>query len=136
MNFFLISAPTGSPQNLTVISTNPRNMLVAWQPVPEEEVNGPITSYIVRYMSDSPSLINKSTTVSVTSNDVVITESVFPWRLYTVTLSAVNEAGEGPFSEPVTFLTAAEGIYIYFLCLFFYLCLSLNGAHVGSRWML
>ncbi|XP_064617043.1 cell adhesion molecule DSCAM-like [Liolophura sinensis] len=104
----LYAAPTGSPQNLTVISTNPRKMIVAWQPVPEEKVNGPITSYIVRYTSDSPSLINQSATVSVMSNDVVITESVFPWRLYTVTISAVNEAGEGPVSKPVTFLTSAE----------------------------
>ncbi|XP_071954170.1 phosphatidylinositol phosphatase PTPRQ-like [Antedon mediterranea] len=99
---------TVSPPNVTIKnSTNPRALVFSWQEIPCGERRGVIQSYNYTLRNNS----------SVVEQDVVNTMSVtithlIPCTSYTFTVSGRGSGRQGPNSENITVITAAEGITI------------------------
>ena len=92
------TAPSSPPLNIMVTSVDPASLMVAWQPPPPIDHNGPITGYVIRYTrvgsSDMMSVNVTSVTAYTISGLPASTE-------YSVTIAAMNVNGTGPFSIPV-----------------------------------
>ncbi|XP_071953488.1 tyrosine-protein phosphatase Lar-like [Antedon mediterranea] len=95
---------TASPSNVTIKnSTNPRALMFSWQEIPCGERRGVIQSYNYALRNNS----------SVVEQDVVNTMSVtithlIPCTSYTFTVSGRGSGRQGPNSENITVVTAAE----------------------------
>ena len=100
----LHTAPVSPPQMLTGDFINSTSIQVTWAPPPEDDVNGIIREYIVRYsLVDGPSA---ETSLSTNETSVVIAE-LDEYTLYEVSVSAVTVA-EGP-ADSVQVRTDSDG---------------------------
>ena len=97
--FFLLifPAPSGTPQEITILDTTSTEITLQWREVPCIEQNGDIIGYTVRYHSISGSNI----TLSNYSDTVATLVELTPFSIYSIEVAAFNVNGTGPFSTPV-----------------------------------
>ena len=77
--------------------------------VPCDDQNGPITDYSVRYgVMGSGS--TQTETVSGASQTETTISNLMPSTTYTVEVAAVNSAGTGNYSDPLT--TRTDGTFV------------------------
>ena len=93
-------APTSVPLFTSIGTTF---LFIKWDALDCEKQNGPITSYIVEY-----TVGNGSLTASADTTLYNLTE-LLPCTNYSIRVAAVNEAGIGSFSEPISAITKAAG---------------------------
>ena len=88
-------------------------MALSWQAPHMDEQNGRLLSYTLEYsISGSPNA-TKEISVPVDSsgggNQERVVEGLQPYTTYQFRVRAVNEVGEGPFSNPVVITTLEDG---------------------------
>ena len=100
-------APSGIPQEVTVVDTTSTKITVQWKELPCIDRNGDITGYTVRY--NVPGCNN----VILHSDTLVATlVELSPFANYSIEVAAVNDNGTGPFSTPVYMRTHGDGKWI------------------------
>ena len=100
-------APTAPPGKVFVKAVSPSRLLVFWSSVPEQHRHGNISQYNVHV-----SLANKqnnSFSVSVSGSIQSHVDNLQVYTLYVISVSAVNNVGEGPKSKAFTVRTKAKG---------------------------
>ena len=102
--FFDTAAPSGPPQNLSVVTVNSRTLLLSWDPPIPEEQNGIIEQYIVTVSSTEE---EDSYQLETNFTELKITE-LHPHYTYSLTVAAVTIA-TGPFCEPQTTTMPQDG---------------------------
>ena len=111
MSCYNSTVPSSPPLNVMVTSVYPVSLMVSWQPLPEIELNGQITGYVVQYtklsdiMSDSSYIMSEN----VNSGTTHIISELVAYVNYSVTVAAVNVNGIGPFSIPVVGRSGHDG---------------------------
>jgi len=80
-----------------VTSVNPSRLRVSWQPPPEIDQNGVITSYVIVYTRSGGS----SDMVTVTSGTTRTISGLVPFVEYSITVAAATSSGTGPTSDLV-----------------------------------
>lgn len=98
------SAPSGPPQNLSLIASGSRSLVLTWAVPLPQQVNGIVVDYTINITSSLG-----TNTISVGSNITTYTVgSLRPYVAYTCIIAAHTSVGRGPFSVGVT-LTTPEG---------------------------
>ncbi|KAM3617059.1 uncharacterized protein V6R79_001711 [Siganus canaliculatus] len=83
-------------------------LVITWEPVPEELQSGPGFGYVVAFRPlGSPGWMQAAVTSPDASRYVFKNESIPPFSPYQVKVGVYNNRGEGPFS-PVTTIYSAE----------------------------
>ena len=99
------TAPSAPPTDVRVLVNSSTNITVQWGEVPCIHQNGEITGYLVQYITVGSSETG-SEMVSGDSNGGTATISgLNKQTMYTVQVAAVNSAGTGEYSDPLTFET-------------------------------
>ena len=93
-------APTSVPM---VTSIGTTFLFVTWNALDCDQQNGPVTNYSVEYTAGNTTL-----TATVDNTSYILTE-LAPCTNYSIRVAAVNEAGIGGFSDPVSEITKAAG---------------------------
>ena len=98
---FLV-VPSGSPQNLVVVSESSRSLRLTWEPPFEENRNGLIITYTVFIVADDGTSLEL--TAAGTS---VVAADLRPFTTYTCSVAASTSVGRGP-TTPTFLLTTPE----------------------------
>ena len=101
---FLV-APSGPPTNLEASYITSTGAEINWEPPPNTEQNGDITSYTLLVISTQTNQI-MSLSTSATSFNLT---SLAPYTVYSVAVSANTSAGMGPFTTYTIFQTFEDG---------------------------
>ena len=88
-------APSAPPDSVTVAGMTSSTLTVQWGMVPCIHRNGEITGYSVRYSGGG-----STQTVTVVEMEVTI-QDLMPSTNYFIEVAAVNNAGIGPYSDPI-----------------------------------
>ena len=99
-----ISAPSSSPENVTVVSLSSTSLFISWSPPPPETQNGIISEYRVNITESE----TESVMSLVTFNTQISVQFLHPFYTYMCVVSAVTIA-EGPASEEVVIRTPEDG---------------------------
>ncbi|XP_069762286.1 protein sidekick-1 isoform X2 [Narcine bancroftii] len=94
--------PTAPPQNIMASGRTNQSIMVQWQPPPEQEVNGVLKGYILRYrLAGLPSGYQFK---NITSPEVTycLLKDLIIWTQYEIQVAAYNSAGLGAHSKAVT----------------------------------
>ena len=102
-----ITVPSSPPQNVVVISVNPRSLIVSWQPPPQIDHNGELTDYIIQYTMEGSNMTNEEFT-----SDTIITIEMLSGAYvnYLVQVAAVTVNGTGPFSDPIVQVSGQDSM--------------------------
>ena len=107
------SAPEGAPLEVTAEPTGPKAVVVGWQAPRTDEQNGRLLSYTLEYSINGSLDAVQEISVPVDSsgggNQERVVEGLQPYTTYQFRVRAVNEVGEGPFSNPVVIITLQDG---------------------------
>ena len=115
-----LTAPEQSPQNVTAYAYSATAIQISWYPPPSFSQNGIITSYRIT-IQGSPfdtdvNVLSVSVTIPVypllTGDSYLITH-LHPYNEYTISVTAVNSAGESNNSEIITANTLQSGQFIF-----------------------
>ena len=99
----VFSAPSAPPTSVTTPSATFSSITVQWGPVNCIDRNGDITGYSVRYgVQGGGSTQTKNVSGSTTETTISGLQSS---TNYAIEVVAVNGAGTGPFSSPITMET-------------------------------
>ena len=107
MKPYLFSAPSASPTSVVASEIGPLKIRVVWGPVECIHSNGAITSYQVCHtnLDTLSEICAPSSADGATSLDISVSSAA----LYSVRVAAVNDVGEGPFSNEVQIEVVAPG---------------------------
>ena len=90
--------PSAAPTSMSVSEVTSSSITVQWGTVPCIHRNGDITGYIVRYGSETQSVLGGSVTETTISD-------LTPSTTYNIQVAAVNDADTGPFSNSISIMT-------------------------------
>ena len=107
MCFCCNTAPTLPPRNIFIETLSPTVVFVSWLPPAAEGQNGIITSYVLHIVEVGTSQLDVYERNS--SHSEILIEGLLPSTKYECLLAAENEAGLGPFSEPLEVTTPSDG---------------------------
>ena len=86
--------------------TDPRSIVLRWNPPSPEDRNGPITNYIINVTSvETREMFDINTTLTTFR-----LEGLTPYTTYGFTIAASTEVGLGPFSSLFTVQTPEDGV--------------------------
>ena len=91
-------APTAPPTPVNTTAT-PTTITVQWAPVDCVHRNGDITGYSVQYMEVVNVNIHNMTVSGSNTTDATII-NLMPSTMYIVQVAAINDAGDGVYSDP------------------------------------
>lgn len=107
--YYCITEPSGSPE-VTVIDATSDTIHLHIIPPPDQDQNGIITGYIIEYFSSRET---ESILIEIDSTQYML-EAV-PYTNYTLRVTSLNSAGQGPFSEYLLVETLQDGTCLYFV---------------------
>ena len=107
MSCYNSTAPSSSPQNVTVASHNPGILLVSWKPPLEKNRNGHIIGYVIQYTRIGSS--NEANVIVTNRTNHTISGLVSDVN-YSVMVTAATVNGTGNFSDPLMVVISGEGI--------------------------
>ncbi|XP_023335862.1 Down syndrome cell adhesion molecule-like protein Dscam2 [Eurytemora carolleeae] len=90
--------PSGSPVSVRVEAVSSTQILVSWQPPREDDRNGILLGYSVRYGELNSEHLTKKTVRSVSTTELRLSGLV-PFTKYQVMVNAFNSIGAGPTSS-------------------------------------
>ena len=105
----LSTVPSASPQNFGGYNISKNEILVSWDVVAPDHVNGIILGYYVTWneiQSSSGEAFNKSVLFPSTNTTF---GGLQPFTFYSFQVAAYTIKGKGPFSENITVRTEEEG---------------------------
>ena len=88
---------------MTVVDVSSDTIELQLTPLAEEDRNGIITGYVIEYFS------SRGSDSIPTDSSTEFSLTVAPYTRYELRVAAVNAAGQGPFSHPVTTTTLEDG---------------------------
>ena len=99
--FFLLSAPSGAPENARAVTNSSTSIIVHWTPPKTAEQNEEIISYTIYANSSDRSFLKF---LNVTGNTTTLAFSGLQpsYTDYLFMIQAVTAGGRGPYSHPVT----------------------------------
>ena len=102
-----ISAPSGSPTNLTATDTGPDFVSLSWIPPDLAQQNGIIRHYLINAypINSSAPHVSQSTPSSSISHTL---GALQPYTLYSISVAAVTIV-TGPSSTPIEVQTSEDG---------------------------
>uniref|UniRef100_A0A3B4A4B2 Contactin 3a, tandem duplicate 1 n=1 Tax=Periophthalmus magnuspinnatus TaxID=409849 RepID=A0A3B4A4B2_9GOBI len=102
------SLPRVTPARVSGGGGGRSELVITWEPVPEEMQSGPGFGYVVAFRPlGAPGWMQAAVTSPDASRYVFKNESIPPFSPYQVKVGVYNNKGEGPFS-PVTTIYSAE----------------------------
>uniref|UniRef100_A0A4W3HD66 Contactin-3 n=1 Tax=Callorhinchus milii TaxID=7868 RepID=A0A4W3HD66_CALMI len=103
------SFPKMGPANVSGGGGSRSELVISWEPVPEELQNGEGFGYVVAFRPlATTSWMKAAVTSADTSKYVFRNESVAPFSPYEVKVGVYNNKGEGPYSPVITVFSAEE----------------------------
>ena len=99
-----VSAPSEAPKWIPAVTKNSTSIELAWEPVPERDLNGNLTEYIISY-KDGVTTIRRH--VERYRKKVVI-NGLKASTTYSFKILAATVKGEGPLSKPMEARTDGE----------------------------
>ena len=102
----MFTVPSSPPQNVMVTTVNPASLMVSWQPPPVKDLNGPLTGHVIQYNRVGSSDMMNDVVTSGTTHTI---SGVVAYSNYSVKVTAVNDQGTGPFSNPVVQVSGEDG---------------------------
>ncbi|KAF6780423.1 hypothetical protein AHF37_00137 [Paragonimus kellicotti] len=100
------NVPDGYPLQVRLNGQSATAVEVTWSPPVQQQWNGGIVNYQVRYFQ--PSSPNTTEVIRVTSEPRLVIENLEERTFYTVLVRAMTNNGPGPWSIPNTIQTTAE----------------------------
>ena len=122
--YFLHAVPGEPPQNVTARNESSTTISVEWESPPQDFLFGILRGYIIRYLPGDMDIVNLTELIPPTMNSFTL-ENLFEFTNYSIEVTAVTGAGEGPYSSPVYVLTNPDS-KLYQLECFYYNSLSLH----------
>ncbi|XP_052575144.1 neural cell adhesion molecule L1-like protein isoform X3 [Peromyscus californicus insignis] len=99
------AAPDKNPQNIRVQASQPKEMIIKWEPLKSMEQNGPGLEYKVSWKPQgAPEEWEEETVTNHTLR--VMTPTVY--APYDVQVQAINQLGSGPEPQPVTLYSGED----------------------------
>lgn len=99
-----VSAPSEAPKWIPAVTKNSTSIELAWEPVPERDLNGNLTKYIISY-TDGVTTMRRH--VERYRKKVVI-NGLKASTTYSFKILAATVKGEGPLSKPTEARTDGE----------------------------
>ena len=99
------TAPSAAPDMLSVSSVDSSSIDINWGEVPCQHRNGEITGYVVvtrKVLGRGREEIKQTKGMVMVNGQTTTIDNLDPLTEYSVMVAAVNSAGTGVFSEPVT----------------------------------
>lgn len=91
-------------------SVNPASLRVSWQPPPEIDQNGPLTSYLILYSIPGSSNV---TNITVTNRNEFTLSGLIAFSNYSVQVAARTVNGTGPISSSIIQTSGEDGKYVF-----------------------
>uniref|UniRef100_A0A8B9H6I1 Contactin 4 n=1 Tax=Astyanax mexicanus TaxID=7994 RepID=A0A8B9H6I1_ASTMX len=131
--FFGLKAPEVAPANVSGGGGSRGELVIVWEPVPEELQNGGEFGYVVAFrLLGSPVWIQSVVPSVDASRYVFKNDSIPPLSRFEVKVGVYNSMGEGPFSPEVIVYSAEEGEERFMLGLSAVLCVGLQQVSSSS----
>ncbi|XP_069786249.1 protein sidekick-2 isoform X2 [Narcine bancroftii] len=94
--------PSASPQNVIASGRTNQSIMIQWQPPPENQQNGALKGYIIRYCLAGLPVEHQYK--NITNSDVhnFLLEDLIIWTNYEIAVASYNGAGLGIYSPTVT----------------------------------
>ena len=126
------SAPSGPPTSVTAIALSSTSILITWHNPMDFDLNGILTGFYIG-LTDArgnernytqPALTyslhiegawNGKTFHYYISISNIYLLGLEKFAVYTIEVSAQNDEGEGPMSEPVTIRTQEDGVAVHII---------------------
>ncbi|MEQ2277221.1 Contactin-4 [Xenotaenia resolanae] len=104
------TTPKVTPANVSGGGGSRSELVITWEPVPEELQNGPGFGYVVAFRPHGATGWMQAAVPSPeTSRYVFKNESIQPFSPFHVKVGVYNNEGEGPFGPVATIYSAEEG---------------------------
>lgn len=98
--FSLFSVPSKAPNDVQVSNNEfTSDLLVEWEPLPEQYANGILLGYIIYYRENQDDSSYKSAYVLGNSTTNFTLVDLKPAHQYEVAVTAYTSKGEGPWSD-------------------------------------
>ena len=101
----LCTAPSSPPGNFVAMPTDPRSVVLTWDPPPPEDRNGPIVGYVINVTVIATGEMFQLTS----STNTLSVASLKPFTRYVCIIAARTPVGLGPFSTTITVMTPEDG---------------------------
>ena len=99
------TAPSAPPTDVRVLVNSSTTITVQWGEVPCIHQNGEITGYSVQYVAVGSSEPQSMVVSGDSNGGMEMIYGLIKQTVYTVHVAAVNSAGTGEYSDPLTFET-------------------------------
>lgn len=103
--YLLISVPSHAPVNLHAHNSSSTSLFVAWEPLPNDQVNGILLGYKVLYRKHGCNHTSEKNTSTI---KFITLETLEKFTSYDVEVLAFTRVGDGPKAN-VTVLTDQDG---------------------------
>ncbi|XP_071068269.1 neural cell adhesion molecule L1-like protein isoform X6 [Dasypus novemcinctus] len=100
-----ISAPDKNPQNIRVQASQPKEMIIKWEPLKSMEQNGPGLEYRVTW---KPQGASKEWEEETVTNHTLRVMTPTVYAPYDVQVQAINQLGSGPEPQSVTLYSGED----------------------------
>lgn len=107
--------PSGSPIDIRAEAKSSTELVVTWEPPPQETWNGNLLGYHVGYQEVSANTINRSQSYTYKSVEVrahyggeATIQGLSKYTTYNIIVQAYNSRGSGPASNPVSARTLED----------------------------
>ena len=104
MNSTITAAPASSPVGVNSTAVGSTSFLISWNSPPPEDHNGIIRHYVVNVTEENTGRMFQM--ISTTTH--IMLTFLHPYYNYILVVSAVT-IEEGPYSVPITIITAQDG---------------------------
>uniref|UniRef100_A0AAV2M6D8 Contactin 4 n=2 Tax=Knipowitschia caucasica TaxID=637954 RepID=A0AAV2M6D8_KNICA len=103
------TSPKVTPANVSGGGGSRSELVITWEPVPEELQNGPGFGYVVAFRPNgAPGWMQAAVPSAEASRYVFKNESILPFSPFQVKMGVYNNEGEGPFGPVITIYSAEE----------------------------
>ncbi|XP_036037092.1 neural cell adhesion molecule L1-like protein isoform X3 [Onychomys torridus] len=99
------AAPDKNPQNIRVQASQPKEMIIKWEPLKSMEQNGPGLEYRVSW---KPQGAPEEWEEEIVTNHTLRVMTPTVYAPYDVQVQAINQLGSGPDPQPVTLYSGED----------------------------
>uniref|UniRef100_T1JF76 Protein sidekick n=1 Tax=Strigamia maritima TaxID=126957 RepID=T1JF76_STRMM len=101
--------PTAPPVTVVGSARSATSIMIQWQPPPEEDRNGELRGYVIKYNIFGYPEDWKNRTIKNEAQRSYIVDGLITWQLYEIKMAAYNDEGVGVFSDRIRVRTK-EGV--------------------------
>uniref|UniRef100_A0A4W3K1G6 Sidekick cell adhesion molecule 1 n=1 Tax=Callorhinchus milii TaxID=7868 RepID=A0A4W3K1G6_CALMI len=94
--------PSAPPQNIVASGRTNQSIMVQWQPPPEQEINGLLKGYILRYRLAGLPGGYQFKNITIPEVTYCLLKDLIIWTQYEIQVAAYNGAGLGAYSRAAT----------------------------------